>query len=235
MFETFTVYRRLVAEHRARADRAPTPTLGRSLLRLARAYERLVEQAEHDQHSAAFDSQPFVASRTVLGELAARLDMTPPGRESVGIILDAAIALHAADCGSIRVLDPASDTFRIVAQRNFAAEFLATFAEVDASDDSVWGRALDAGAPVIVEDVLAERSLEPYRRVFGAAGVRAVQATPIVGPSGAVIGMLSTYFGRVHRPSALDMIAAEICAAHASDVLAEVFDYATGPSARVAT
>lgn len=223
MPESSEVYRRLIEEHRARARFAMTPSLERSFVKLADAYERLIAAVARDD-AAALDRPDFVISRYVLGDLAARLEKPSSISERIGTILEAAIALHGADFGNIQALDIQSDTLKIVGQRNFEDEFLTIFAMVDATDGSVCGRALAAGAPVIVAEVDQEPSLEPYRAIFARAGVRAVQSTPIAAPTGRIVGMLSTHFRRVHTPSALDMTAAEICADLAGGVLAELYD-----------
>lgn len=55
----------------------------------------------------------------------------------------------------------------------------------------------------MIKDVEADPAYAPLRAIARAAGYRAVQSTPLVGPDGAILGMLSTHsarrIARVHR------------------------------------
>jgi len=116
-------------------------------------------------------------------------------------IVDAAIAISAADFGNIQLLDPESSDLKIVAQRGFPDWWL-EFWNTVSKGHGVCGTALERGERVIVEDV--ERSpifagtpaLEIQRR----AGVRAVQSTPLVSRVGKPLGMFSTHWRKPGRP-----------------------------------
>ncbi|MBS0389124.1 MAG: GAF domain-containing sensor histidine kinase, partial [Proteobacteria bacterium] len=97
--------------------------------------------------------------------------------------------------------DPATSALQIVAQRGFSPAFLAHFASVDANEPSACGRALRAGMRVVIEDVEQDPEYLPHRTIAALEGYRAVQSTPIRGPDGATMGMLSTHFRQPHRPS----------------------------------
>ena len=116
-------------------------------------------------------------------------------------ILEATIALQNADFGHVQLLEPRTGDLRIVAQRGFSSAFLEHFERVDLDDPSACGRALRAGERVIIEDVEQDPEFLPHRAIAAHEGYRAVQSTPIRGPDGATIGMLSTYFRLPHRPS----------------------------------
>jgi GAF domain-containing protein len=59
------------------------------------------------------------------------------------------------------------------------------------------------GARVIVEDITQSDLFvgTPALDIQLAAGVRAVQSTPLIGRSGSVLGLVSTHFKAPHRPN----------------------------------
>src|SRR5262249_40082224 len=64
--------------------------------------------------------------------------------------------------------------------------------------------AMQSGERIIIEDVEVDHAFEPHRQVAATAGFRAVQSTPLKSRTGSVLGMLSTHFRTVHRPSQPD-------------------------------
>lgn len=112
----------------------------------------------------------------------------------LGILLDKAISLHGADMGNIQRLNHELRALEIIVQRGFKADFVDHFKLVRISDDSACGRALRAGAPVLIPDINAEPSFEPHRAIGVAAGFRAVISTPLLNRSGSVIGVCSLHF-----------------------------------------
>jgi len=114
-------------------------------------------------------------------------------------LLNAAIALTEAQMGNVQLLDRGRLT--IVAYKGFSRPFLEFFDSVE-SGHAACGEAMRHRAQVVVEDVtshpifMGTRALEEVL----AAGVRAVQSTPIVSSKGALLGMLSTHFREPHRP-----------------------------------
>jgi PAS domain S-box-containing protein len=134
-------------------------------------------------------------------------------------IVDAAIAISAADFGNIQLLDPESSDLKIVAQRGFPDWWL-EFWNTVSKGHGVCGTALERGERVIVEDV--ERSpifagtpaLEIQRR----AGVRAVQSTPLVSRVGKPLGMFSTHWRKPGRPDERSLRVLDLLARHAADI-----------------
>jgi PAS domain S-box-containing protein len=133
-------------------------------------------------------------------------------------VMDTAIAISGADLGmgNIRLRDPESGALRIVAQRGFRREFLEFFA-LTTEDVGSWGTAMRSLERTIVEDVTQSPIFAgtPALDVLLAAGVRAVQSTPIFTRSGALVGMLSTHYRTPRRPSEhelglLDLVARQL-------------------------
>ena len=76
-----------------------------------------------------------------------------------------------------------------------------------------------SGARVVIEDVQEEPSYGPYQEAAATAGYRAVQSTPLVSRRGELLGVLSTHFGRAHRPSERDLRMLDLYARQAADIL----------------
>ncbi len=133
-------------------------------------------------------------------------------------IVDAAIAITAADMGNVQLLDQGSGTLKIVASRGFETPFLRFFDAVHAGQGAC-GTAMQRGARVLIEDVatspvfVGTAALE----VLLAAGVRAVQLTPLVSRAGRVVGMLSTHYRVPHSPADRDLHVVDLLARQAAD------------------
>ncbi|MGN6527174.1 MAG: sensor histidine kinase [Burkholderiaceae bacterium] len=137
-------------------------------------------------------------------------------------ITEAAIEMAEADLGDLRLLDPASSRLRIAAQRGFPARWTEFW---NASpDDGTSGQALRARKRMIVEDVFHSPSHadERTRGMLLQAGVRAVQSTPLVTRSGEVLGVVSTYMCRPHRPAPRTLRWLDLLARQASDLVENV-------------
>jgi len=114
-------------------------------------------------------------------------------------VLDAALEITGAQMGNVQLLDRGA--LKIVAQRGFHAPFLEFFAEMR-DGPAACGEAMRRGERVVVEDITSSPIFEGTRalEVLVEAGVRAVQSTPVVDRSGALIGLFSTHFREAHRP-----------------------------------
>jgi GAF domain-containing protein len=135
----------------------------------------------------------------VLGEL---LGSTKSPRAGVDRVLDAALALSAAERGNVQIREPTGE-LRIAAQRGFTRDFLDHFAVVD-NDGSACGRAAEKAAQTVIVDVNEDPDFEPHRSIAAASGFRAVVSTPLISDSG-LVGVVSTHFPRQHRPSAHEL------------------------------
>src|SRR5262249_34099023 len=136
-----------------------------------------------------------------LQQVSTRLVQTSDAAALLLEIVDAAIAVTGADMGNIQLLDRDSGALKIVANRGFERPFLEFF---DAVHDgkAACGTAMQSGKRVIIEDVAASPVFagKPALAVVLAAGVRAVQSTPLVSRSGHLVGMLSTHYRVPRRP-----------------------------------
>jgi len=159
-----------------------------------------------------------------LHEMSTRLIVVADLPKMLGEVLDATIALQRADYGNIQLFEPATGVLQIAAQRGFSAAFLEHFARVDMNEPSACGRALRAGERVIIEDVEEDPEYLPHRAIAAHEGYRAVQSTPIRGPEGVTIGMLSTHFRQPHRPSDRELQLTDIYIRMVSGLIARAED-----------
>lgn len=114
--------------------------------------------------------------------------------------LDGAIALLGSDFGNIQLLAPRGAGLRIVAHRGCSEDFLDYFAVVD-DGAAACGRAMLGSAQIVVPDVQRDPGFTVHQRVAASSGFRAVQSTPLIGRCGRTLGVVSTHFGRPHRPT----------------------------------
>lgn len=89
-------------------------------------------------------------------------------------------------------------------------------------DGSACVRALRKRDPIIVEDVLLDEQFVPCRAIVARAGIRAVQSTPLISTSGALVGVVSTHFPASHRPTELQMLAIAEAARGAANAIIHV-------------
>lgn len=115
-------------------------------------------------------------------------------------ILDAVTKATKTDLGNIQLVDPRRGTLKIVAQQGFGPEFLGFFGEVR-GEEAACGAAMRARRRMIVEDVATHPIFlgRPAQEVLLRAGVQAVQSTPLIVPSGELVGVISTHFRSPHR------------------------------------
>jgi PAS domain S-box-containing protein len=136
-------------------------------------------------------------------------------------ILDAGIELMRADAAAIRIFDPVARTLKLIAGRNLHPDSARRLGSVDAGPDTLAGAALAANRRIVVADVeqdarvAAAGVLAEYQR----SGLRSLQATPLIARSGRALGMMSTYWSRVHAPSEHELGLFDVLARQVSDLL----------------
>jgi hypothetical protein len=127
--------------------------------------------------------------------------------------------VDAATCGKIRVVDPSTGTLEIEVQRGFSEHFIESFRVVDVTDEIASARALRLRHRVNVPDVAKDPHLERYHVIAKQEGFKAMQATPIFGVDGDIVGTLSTHFPRVHHPSTVAALVLDHCASKAGALI----------------
>ena len=81
------------------------------------------------------------------------------------------------------------------------------------------GQAMRSGGRVVIADVMADECFAPFRGIAVASGFRAVQATPLLGAGGRLLGMMSTHWARRHLPSARDQRMTDLYARQVADFI----------------
>jgi PAS domain S-box-containing protein len=110
-------------------------------------------------------------------------------------VVDAAVSIVGADMASIQLRDPASSELKLVAQRGFGPEVVDHFPGARPDGES------------------------SDREAMRAAGVLAIQTTPLGSRSGKVVGLLSTYFRQVHRLPSHSLKLLELLALQCADAI----------------
>ena len=169
------------------------------------------------------DTQERLAKKSAalarLHEAGARLWRTRDLHEGLDEMLAGAIELLRADKGYIQLLDSLRGELKVTVSRGFKQEFLDCFNVVWAADDSAGGRALRSGERIVIEDVEVDTLYEPFRHTASLADYRAVQSTPIMGREDKSLGVLSTHFRSVHRPSREDLLLLDLYVRQAADII----------------
>lgn len=141
----------------------------------------------------------------------------------LGLALEGALELTAADFGDLQMFDGAGQ-LRIVAQAGFGPDYLRRFATVHDEHAACW-RAATLGAQVTVDDVLTDEDFAPLREVAAAAGFRAVQSTPLIDHEGSVVGVVSTHFRSPGARPQSDLRAMRTYAFLAGEAIAQARDW----------
>jgi PAS domain S-box-containing protein len=154
-----------------------------------------------------------------LSDLSSNLWRSRALNEGLNEILIAVMELLSAERGNIQLLDSGRQVLKIVAHKGFPREFLDFFREVPIEQDSACGRALRCGGRIIIEDIEDDPEYEAFRPLARAAGYRAVVSTPLNGANGARLGVVSTHFGEVHRPTDQELSRLDLYLRQASDFI----------------
>lgn len=180
--------------------------------------QRLREAAEQSEAHMRAELLAELAATTRLHELSTRLLDDTDLQPLLSEVLDACMAFLQADLGNVQLYEVQSQSLRTIAQRGFAGNFLQHFERADLGSAG-GGRAFETRARFTVRDVLAEPSLAPHLPVMLAAGVRAVQSTPLISRNGEPLGVLSMYFRRKHAVSQRDLRLLDMYARQAAEMI----------------
>ncbi|MFO0754020.1 MAG: EAL domain-containing protein [Thermodesulfovibrionales bacterium] len=136
-------------------------------------------------------------------------------------LIDAALFLSSAERGTLQLLEPASGELKILAHRGFNRSFLEFFSTVVCDTSAVCGAAMRQKERVIVEDVTQSPLFagSPALEVLLGAGVRAVQATPLISRTGRLVGIVSTHWRVRHRSDERVLRMMDLLAGQAADAI----------------
>jgi hypothetical protein len=142
---------------------------------------------------------------SMLHPLAEQLRQCSNLQATVDWLLGQCLELTCARFGNVQIMDWKAGHLEIRAQRGFQDEFLSFFRRVRYQDASACARALLQRDSVVIEDVVLDHRFVPCLQVVQRAGVRAVQSTPLISSSGALLGIVSTHFPTRYRPTDIQM------------------------------
>ncbi len=132
-------------------------------------------------------------------------------------LLQEGVALTGAPLGNVQLVDWRAGELNVVAQLGFQPDFLRFFARVNYQDSCACARALATRAPIVVGDVMSDAAFAPYRDIADRAGFRAVQSTPLISSSSALVGMVSTHFSATHAPTDQELASLQEAGRRAAD------------------
>lgn len=156
-----------------------------------------------------------------LQEISVRLIQAGNLDELYAQILDTATALMASDMGSMQMFDPDRNALRLLAWKGFAPEAAAFWEWVDASAHSSCAQALRTGERVIVKDVDACHFMQGTadQETYRLSGIQAMQSTPLISRDGRLLGMISTHWRSIHKPSERELNLLDVLARQAADLI----------------
>lgn len=136
-------------------------------------------------------------------------------------IADAAAELMGSDAASIQMLDEPRSRLLLLASRGFHPDSANFWQVVGLEGKSSCAAALQSQRRVVIPDVencesvAATEDLTFYRR----SGIRAVQSTPLISRTGALLGMISTHWKRPFQPPEDDLILFDLLARQTADLI----------------
>ncbi len=136
-------------------------------------------------------------------------------------VLDAAIDLMSADKATMQVFHPDRGELRLLVQRGFDPKVAARWEWIGYDFPTTCSMALLTRSRVIVPDFEAcetmagTTDLDAFRR----SDVRAAQSTPLMSRSGALLGMVTTYWRKPHRLTDRELQPLDVLARQAADLI----------------
>jgi len=133
-------------------------------------------------------------------------------------IMDTAVAIMGAERGTLQLKK--GDSLIIAANHGHDRPFLEFFASAG-NVASVCGEATKRMERIIIENVESSPLFAGTESlsVLRAAGVRAVQSTPLISHDGKLLGILTTHWGRPHIPDEHDLWRIDMLVRLASDLI----------------
>ena len=134
-------------------------------------------------------------------------------------ILKVAIEISGADKGNIQLVEPGTGLLDLATELGFDSSLRDHFP--DGYQPAAFEVALETQQRVIVEDVRQSALFvgSPSLKAMNNAGVRAVQATPLISSAGNVLGVISTHFGNTRRPTEQELRLMDLLARQTADYL----------------
>ncbi|MUL35172.1 GAF domain-containing protein [Gloeocapsopsis dulcis] len=155
-----------------------------------------------------------------LRELGARLVSEDDIQTLYQEIVATAIALTHADAGTIQILEEETQEILLLASQGLEQKTVEYFYRLDASSNTVCGIALATRKRAMINyDVPASVDPGGSLQKLVEAGFLCGQSTPLISRSGRAIGMVSTHWGKHHRPTERELRFLDLLARQAADLI----------------
>lgn len=194
--------------------------LERRVAERTRELEEANEALRQSQHMLAMELEAAQGLQNVATEL-----ISARGTQALyDQILDTATAILHADFSSIQQFFPGSGTdgeLRLLGHRGFHSEVSTNWKLIRPARCTSCAEAMRIGRRVAVTDIRTcafmsgTEDSDEYLRV----GILAVQSTPLVSRSGALLGMVSTHWSKPHEMTASEGRAMDVLARLAADLI----------------
>jgi PAS domain S-box-containing protein len=149
--------------------------------------------------------------------LAATLDLRHILEES----LKTTVNIDGAAMGLLWAYDAETKRIQVGASTGFDEEFVQSL-NMPAVYGTPSAACFQERRRVIVEDVETDSALASFRATARRGGFRGIHCTPLVTRSGNIVGVLSTYFRKPHRPSDRVIRLVDVCARQAADYIENI-------------
>ncbi len=139
-------------------------------------------------------------------------------------LLDAAMVIMKSDAGSLQMFYPEKKALNLLISKGLTSESAKFWEWVKIDSQSTCGMALDMDKRIVVADVETSDCMARSKDLhfYRLCGIRAVQSTPLISRTGTLVGMISTHWHRVHRPSDRDLHLLDVVARQAADIIERI-------------
>lgn len=138
-----------------------------------------------------------------------------------GELLDAAIQITGADFGSLQMLRREDAKLELLASTGFDQSTVAAWAMVAADACAAGARALTTEKRFTAREIAACELMRgtSTAEFYAAAGVRAVQYTPLISRSGRIVGLLATHWREPREAGERELLLLDVLARQAADLI----------------
>jgi len=136
-------------------------------------------------------------------------------------LLNAATAIMQSEMATMQMLIPERNELLLLAFKGFDPEIIKYWEWVKKGAESTCGTALENSKRIIIPDIEVSEFInsEENRSAHRVAGIRAAQSTPLITRSGQTIGMISTHWKTIHKPTERELNLLDVLARQAADLL----------------
>jgi PAS domain-containing protein len=166
-----------------------------------------------------------IAALARLSEVPEQVSQEDSKRKLLQLSVDTAVQLTRAEMAMVHLYDPATQTLRLAAQRGFKESHTAHFSSIGLESRDTSGEALRTRARVVVENINQSPIFEtsPMLPILEAAGVGAVQSTPVVSRKGDLLAVISTCWQKRCQPDESILRLLDMASRQLADLLEIVF------------